>query len=159
MSLEKLDNRKTKIRTYLLAVITALFALTIAPARSRAQITGNLEVNIPFQFHAGNAKLPPGKYVIRMLDDSDLTVMEISSADGSISALFDVDSVQASSEPAKTELIFNKYGNAYYLSKVFDQGNPEGSRVVPSRYEKRESKEAVATEEHVTANHQKQQGA
>jgi hypothetical protein len=45
---------------------------------------------IPFQFRAGNVKFPPGKYVIRMLDDSDLTVMEITRGNRSTSALFEV---------------------------------------------------------------------
>lgn len=40
------------------------------PTKADAQIVGDMEANIPFQFHAGNSKLPPGKYVIHVLDDS-----------------------------------------------------------------------------------------
>jgi hypothetical protein len=134
-----------------------LFALTIYPGEARAQIIGNLEVDVPFQFHAGNVKLPAGKYIIRPLDDSDLTVMEISSADGSISALFDVEDMQANSTPTKSELIFNKYGNSYFLSKLFDEGNPDGSKVLPkSRYEQRMGT-ATAEATHVSAHHRTQQ--
>jgi hypothetical protein len=134
-----------------------VFGLTIYPGNANAQLTGNLEVDIPFAFHAGNAKLPAGKYIIRPMDDSDLTVMEISSADGSISALFDVEDAQANSTPAKSELIFNKYGNNYFLSKLFDEGNPQGSKVVPkSRYEKRMGT-GSAEAAHVSAHHRTQQ--
>ena len=135
-----------------------LFALTVCPSKAHAQIVGNLEVNIPFQFHAGNAKLPPGKYVIRMLDDSDLTVMEITSADGSTSALFEVQEAEANSTPAKSELIFNKYGNRYFLAKLFDEGNPSGSQVLKSAYEKRVSQETAEAQAHVPAQHRRQQG-
>ena len=138
--------------------IALVFALMIYPARAHAQIVGELEVNIPFQFHAGDAKLPPGKYVIRMLDDSDLKVMEISSADGSTSALFYVHPTEASSAPAKSELIFNKYGNRYFLAKVFDEGNPSGSQVAESRYEKRVSQAASEAQAHVPAHHRGKQG-
>src|SRR6201982_3502311 len=96
------------------------FALTIFAGKARAQIIGDLDVNIPFQFHAGNAKFPAGKYRIHMLDDSDLSVMEITSADGSTSALFQVQESEANAAPAKSELIFNKYGNRYFLAKLFD---------------------------------------
>jgi hypothetical protein len=148
---------KVTSRQHLLSLFIALaFALTIYPSKAQAQIVGNLEVNIPFQFHAGNTQLPPGKYVIHMLDDSDLTVMEISSADDSASALFEVQAAEANSAPAQSELIFNKYGNRYFLAKLFDEGNPSGSKVLESRYEKRISKAGTATQEHVSAHHRGQ---
>jgi hypothetical protein len=144
---------------HFLALFVALaFALTIHPSTAHAQIVGDLEVDIPFQFHAGNAKLPAGKYRIRMLDNSDLTVMEISSADDSTSALFQVQEVEVSSQPAKSELIFNKYGDRYFLARLFDEGNPSGSQVVESKYEKRISGQAATAQEHVPASHRKQQG-
>ena len=121
--------------------IALVFALTVHPSKAQAQIVGNLEADIPFQFHAGNTELPPGKYIIHVLDDSDLTIMEISSADGKVSALFDVREAEANSAPARNELIFNKYGNRYFLAKLFDEGNPSGSKVVESRYEKRITRE------------------
>ena len=133
--------------------IALIFALTMYPTRAQAQIIGDLDVSIPFQFHAGSTKLPPGKYVIHMLDNSNLTVMEISSVDGTTSALFDVESEEANSEPAKNELIFNKYGNRYFLAKLFDQENPNGSKVVESRYEKRIGQATAETQEHVPARH------
>jgi hypothetical protein len=83
-------------------------------------------------------------------------VMEISSVDGSTSALFEVEPAQASSTPSKTELIFHRYGNRYFLTKLFDEGSADGSRVAASRYEKGISQE-TASEEHVPAHHRKQQ--
>jgi hypothetical protein len=83
--------------------------------------------------------------------------MEIISVDNSTSALFEVGRTQASSAPAKSELIFNKYGNRYFLAKVFDEGNPAGSQVLESRYEKRMS-EVAESQEHVPAHHQGQAG-
>jgi hypothetical protein len=152
--------RKGARRQYLLPLFIALaFALTIYPGKAKAQIIGDLEVNIPFQFHAGNAKLPAGTYRIHVLDNSDLTIMEISSVDGSISALFQVQDAEANPAPAKSELIFNKYGNRYFLAKLFDESNPSGSQVIESRYEKRISEAASETQAHVAARHRGQQGS
>ncbi len=133
-------------------LIALVFALTMYPTKAKAQITGDLEVDVPFQFHAGNSKLPPGKYFIHVLDNSDLNIMEISSADGATSALFEVRGAEANSAPAKSELIFNKYGNRYFLAKLFDEGNPSGSVVLESRYEKGVQSAAEA-QEHVPARH------
>lgn len=138
--------------------IALVFAFTLYPAKAHAQLQGDIEANIPFQFHAGDAKLPAGNYVIRVQDKSDLMVMEISSADGSTSALFEVGEADAHTSPAKTELVFNKYGNSYYLAMIFDQGNPDGAGVVESRYEKSVSKETASGQEHVPAHHRGQQG-
>lgn len=142
-----------------IAMLAALLcAAALCPAKSEAQITGNLEADIPFQFHAGNAKLPAGKYTIRRLEDSDETVLEISSADGRVSALFNVEPAQANGDPAKSELIFNKYGNRYFLSQLFDEGSTSGSKVVESRYEKRVSQASATGQEHVSAKRRAQQG-
>ena len=149
-------HNNTKSFQMLSFFVALVFALTIHPAKAHAQIVGELEVNIPFQFYAGNAKLPAGKYILHMLDNSDLTTMEISTPDGSTSALFEVQDAEANSAPAKSELIFNKYGNRYFLAKVFDEGNPDGSRVPESRYEKRVSQAAEEAQEHVPTYHQGQ---
>ena len=134
--------------------IALVFALTMYSSKAQAQIIGNLEADIPFQFHAGNTELPPGKYVIHILDNSDLTIMEISSADGKMSALFDVREAEANSTPARDELIFNKYGNRYFLAKLFDKSNADGSAMIESRYEKTIDKATAEAQEHVPARHQ-----
>jgi hypothetical protein len=151
--------RKAARRHHVLSFFIAMvFALVLHPAKVQAQINGNIEVSIPFQFHAGNAKLPPGNYVIHMLDNSDLTIMEISSADGSISALFNVGYAESNPTPTKTELIFNKYGNRYFLTKLFDAGDPNGSELAKSSYEKKASEAAMEAQTHIPAHHQGQQG-
>src|ERR1700739_794896 len=124
-------------RYHLLSLfIAVVFALTMYPTKSQAQIVGDLVADIPFQFHAGNARLPAGKYTIPVLAASDLMLREITSADGSTSALFEVRDREAKSAPGKSELIFNKYGNRYFLEELFEESNPSGSAVLKSAYEK-----------------------
>ena len=141
-------------RYHLLSLfIAVVFALTMYPTKSQAQIIGDLETDVPFQFHVGNTKLPAGKYTIRVVDGSDLMLMEITSADGSTSALFQVLDAEANSAPGKSELIFNKYGNRYFLERLFDESNPSGIAVVKSGYEKRIAQTAAESQEHVAAQH------
>lgn len=96
--------------------------------------------------------------MIHELEGSDLTVMQISSADGKLSALFDVESAQAKTTPEKSELIFNKYGDSYFLSELFDEGNVDGSKLMTSREEKRASKESGADVARIAARHSQQEG-
>jgi hypothetical protein len=149
---------KTGWRTLLPLFLTLGFAMSFWPAKTQAQIIGNLVAEVPFQFHVGNTTLPAGKYLIHQLEGSGLTVMQISSMDGKVSELFNVGPTQAKSEPDKTELIFNKYGDRYFLSEMFDEGNPDGNRLVTSRDEKRASKESGADVARVAAHHANQEG-
>jgi hypothetical protein len=153
------SHKATRRRHLLSLLIGLVFALTIYPIKANAQIIGDLEAKIPFQFHAGNTKFPAGEYRIHVLDNSDLTMMELSSLDGSVSALFQVQDAETNSEPTKSELIFNKYGNRYFLAKLFDEGNRNGSQVSESGYEKKISQQTTLDgQEHVPARHGRQQG-
>ena len=153
MGRRQTSHQRTPARQLVILFIGLVFAVTLFPRKVHAQIVGSMEANIPFAFHVGHTKLPSGKYVIRLLDDSNPSIMEISSEDGSTSALFEVRTAEANSAPAKSELIFNKYGNRYFLAKVFDEGNASGSEVLKSGYEKRLGQETLTGQEHVAARH------
>ena len=147
------QDRITRTR-HLLSLFAALSSTSsLSAMTAHAQFIGGLEVNIPFPFYAGDAKLPPGEYTIHPVDGTDLTVMEIRSADGSASALFEVCDAEANSTPTKSELIFNKYGNRYFLAKLFDEGNPNGSSVDETRYEKKVGQATAEAQAHVPALH------
>jgi hypothetical protein len=150
---------KATRRYHLLASLLALvFAFAIYPTPAHAQIIGGLEANIPFSFYAGNTKLPAGEYRIQVLDNSDLSLMEISRVDGTVSALFQIQDAESNSQPTKSELIFNKYGDRYFLTKLFDQDNRNGSQVIESRYEKRVSQATLEAQEHMPAHRPTQRG-
>jgi hypothetical protein len=136
------------------AHLIVVLALLLTGGIAHAQIIGRIEADIPFPFHAGAAKFPAGKYTIRVEDGSDLSTMEIQSADGKVSALFEVRSAQAQKSPQSTELIFNHYGNRYFLARIFDEGEKAGSAVVDSGYSKKYGASLEAGEtEHVAGRH------
>lgn len=63
--------------------------LLVGTDRAQAQILDQIEVNIPFEFYAGNSRLPAGKYMVKVLDGTYLTVMEIAGVNGHHSAVFE----------------------------------------------------------------------
>jgi hypothetical protein len=80
---------KATIRSYSSPSLVALvFALTINPNKIQAQIFDDVRINVPFQFYAGNTRHPLGEYRIHVLDRWDPTTLQISSADGQTSTLF-----------------------------------------------------------------------
>jgi hypothetical protein len=144
---------------YLLSLLTALvFGFAVHPSTAQAQVADDIEANIPFQFQAGDTTLPAGEYRIHVENDSDLAIMQISSANGRVSAIFQVENADANGTPAKSELVFNKNGDRYFLAQVFEQGSSTGSQVVESSSEKAASQEATQAQEHVQANRRGQKG-
>jgi hypothetical protein len=74
-----------------------------------------LSADIPFNFNFGEATMASGKYTIQMLDN---TVLVIKSAENNKTVMTltrSADGRQASSKPA---LVFNHYGDQYFLSGV-----------------------------------------
>jgi len=133
------------IRSFALPL--SALALLIAPS-ANAQITGEIRANIPFSFYVQDTRLPAGSYTLSMLDDSELQVMQIRSQDGKAAVVFDVDDTRLDSTPSTTELIFHRYGNHEYLSRIFESGSAEGSRVVLIRSAKSMQNDNTKPHEH-----------
>lgn len=136
------------------SLLLGLF-LTFGAAFASAQITHALQVNVPFSFYAGDAKFPAGEYIIRPLQNSDLTMMEITNAEDTHSALIQVRQSEAKTDPKNTEMVFKDFGGQYFLSRLYDGDNPDGARVVTqSSYEKTLSQgKTEGQERHIRAEH------
>jgi hypothetical protein len=95
----------------------AVAAILIAGAsRARADETVLTDLKVPFSFMVGDVRLPAGDYTVReplMGED----VLEIVSADGHHLAL--ASTIPATPDTAdKTELVFQKFGNDFFLSRL-----------------------------------------
>lgn len=130
-----------------LAMVLCGIAWVAVPA-AYGQIEGEIRANVPFNFYVQETKLPAGNYMLRMMEDSDLEVMEIQSEDGKVAVTFPVEASQAKHTPEKTELYFHRYGNNEYLSRIYEAGTSEGSKVILTRSELKLQKHGIKSEEH-----------
>ena len=109
-----------------LAVIS-LFGMLTAPV---VQAQSGMQVaNIPFQFNVGKAVLPAGEYHVKSVNPSTFLIQ---SKDGHQAAVAITIGVSSSKEEDKGKLVFNRYGNQYFLSKVWRAGNREGRELLKS---------------------------
>ena len=88
-------------------------------------------------FEVGNSTLPAGKYDIKVLNNIDPGTLEIRSADGHTTVIFETQSAQAKKTPRKTELVFNKVGDRYFLSQIWLEGSDLGNQLPETKAEKR----------------------
>jgi hypothetical protein len=103
--------------------ILICFCLFIAAATMFAQQMENrqlMKVNIPFQFTVGERVFPAGEYeVTSVLPERSL---RISSTEGNLAAFITVSPLYAQRPSGNDRLVFNRYGNSYFLEEVWTAG-------------------------------------
>ena len=107
-------------------------------ANAQINTIPGIEANIPFAFAVGETTLPAGKYEIKALNYNP-NVLELRSANGRRTVAFETQDVQKreGEGASKTELVFNKVGDQYFLSQVWVAGTATGSELPKSRMQKR----------------------
>ena len=115
-----------------------------------AQITNEVTFDAPFAFYAGNAKMPAGSYTVTQ-PEADDNLLLIEDASGSHSVY--VEYVVASSDTphAQSDVTFNKYGKADFLSLIWVQGENSGMQILPSKAERNAAKAAAAESHSLSA--------
>lgn len=94
----------------------AVLLSTLAPAPADAQ-SGDLRAQIPFAFSVGEKTLPAGQYVVSRTSPFVLLVR----GDQGGSIVLGEQRRSRSSE--ETRLVFHRYGDAYYLRRVYFGGH------------------------------------
>jgi hypothetical protein len=113
-------------------LMLSLFVM-LAAGSVYAQSDLRLKVNIPFEFSVGNEALPAGEYTVRQMFQG---VLVIQNADRSASKIFSTRDARARETPHKSLLVFHRYGDEYFLSKIWTIGNDNGREILKSRAEK-----------------------
>ena len=104
--------------------IAAGFLLLAGVQQAGAQVIDQVEFTTTFPFTVGYAHVPAGTYTIR--PDSDTTgILELSGAH--VGVLFATDNKEAPKPSAKSEIVFQRYGNGYVLKDVFIEGSTTGA--------------------------------
>ena len=98
-----------------------------------AQGSQTLTVQVPFGFHVGNSVLPAGGYTVYTEGPSH--ILRLRSDDFKSSVMIQTNSVEKLKAPSQGMLVFNKYGDEYFLSQVWKPGINTGSELRKVRRE------------------------
>jgi hypothetical protein len=116
-------------------VMAGMMALTAMASTRVAQAQQPLVVNIPFDFVAGNTQMPAGEYSVKTSGPTSTTIL-IARNDSAASAFINTNAAVASEPKTESNLIFNRYGDRYFLSQVWTAGNACGRQLLKSTREK-----------------------
>jgi len=109
--------------------MTSLLLLSLTVAAQVVEAQEPVIVNIPFEFVAGKLTLPPGEYRVEKLEQGSAAVL-IHRAQSSASFMVMTLPAQANKPQSKSKLVFNRYGNRYFLSQYWSAGSSSG-RLLP----------------------------
>jgi hypothetical protein len=115
-----MKNTLKNIAFHSLVVLTLLFS--VSAGRAFAQTVDRMSFKIPFEFHVGNARFAPGDYEMQTRVNQDPLLFKLRSVENNSTVLFYTLSAMSAREPETSQLIFSRYGNEYFLRKVWREG-------------------------------------
>jgi len=125
---------KKHLRT-LAPVCAGFFFAAMGAVWMSAQITNQIHAHINHSFMIGDKTLPPGNYTFRIEGNSDQGVMTAQNEHGDNVAQFNVRQSIDNHRPKHSELVFKRYGNTEFLSKVYEGGSRNGVAVTETSKE------------------------
>jgi hypothetical protein len=115
--------------------MTGLIALTMLASTRVARAQDSLVVTVPFDFVAGSTKLPAGEYSIKVSGPQQVLFV-IQRTSREVVAMLNTNATLATAPQSESKIVFNHYGDRYFLAQVWTAGNPRGRQLLKSEREK-----------------------
>jgi hypothetical protein len=126
--------KKQSLRIFLMFGLFAILGASNAQAQTVAR---EQTANIPFSFIVGDKTFAAGSYEIALVNPRiDPSPIVIKSEDGRARRIVLTTSVLAAKAQKSSRLVFNRYGNQYYLAQVWTQSDLAGLEIPKSRSER-----------------------
>jgi hypothetical protein len=115
-------------------LIRNLSVALLAASSMFAQEPQKLIARVPFGFHVGKATLPPGQYMV--FPEGNPIVLRVMSRDATMNIRALAQAAEKRTMPTEGKLVFIRYGDEYFLSEVWRQGDTSGNVLPKSRRER-----------------------
>ena len=116
--------------TVLIAFVLGLSAAIQAQSAPEPLVQS---LQVPFDFMAGGVSLPAGQYDVLQVGGPDLIMLR--SNDGRAIAMVQVIPLSTDPQHSTDKLVFNKYGDKYFLSEVWTTKGAHVHQCLKSRTE------------------------
>jgi hypothetical protein len=130
----------------IVSLALGFLALGLLPRAVSAQ-ANVVTIDIPFDFMVKDTKFPAGTYKITKVEKMS---HRISNLKGDQSVMFITEATTNPTRVASFTLVFNVYGDQYYLSKFFHQGQTSGYLIPQTAAEKELAQKGPVTTKTVT---------
>lgn len=119
--------------------VATLAAVLAAPLAAQ---TSRVTARVPFEFMVAGQSMPAGDYSVQRAGSSVSSAIQVSSASASVVTLVMNSTASRKEQTGQALLIFHRYGDQYFLSRIVDGYQDTGVEIPTSRNEKELSKTA-----------------
>jgi hypothetical protein len=112
--------KEIHVKTSFIRTLAILVGATLGPICLMAQ-SSTMTVKIPFDFTVGSTSFTAGDYTLRPQLAHD--VLSLQSADDRSAIMALTLEVQSTKRVLQATLVFNRYGDRYFLSQVWSPGH------------------------------------
>lgn len=128
------------MKKQILSIVATLTLLIPMSIIGFAGLSGTVRADIPFDFIVGNKEFKAGKYSVGRLSASNNNgTLIIRSEDDDAVATYNVINATDNGD-SQARMIFRRYGNQYFLAKVFDGQSGQGAEFLKSKAEREAAK-------------------
>jgi hypothetical protein len=113
-----------------LAIASAVIALAYV-STANAQ---SMRVSVPFGFRAAGQSLPAGTYKVELSQQNQRVTL--TQLEGNAGCFAPIRAYTAPSATEQAKLVFNRYGNSYFLTRVSAAGSSRAAELFSSRDER-----------------------
>lgn len=119
------------MKKQVLRVVVTLSVIVTLAVAGFAALHNKVKASVPFAFTVNGKTLPAGQYTVAPSNNGNVLTISNAETKQGVVVIAQVCEVGADSKP---QLIFNRYGNQYFLAKIV--GQTSGNELMKSKAER-----------------------
>jgi methionine-rich copper-binding protein CopC len=146
--------KRNLLKAFTMLMLLVVLSLASAVASAQTPAANKVVASVPFEFSVGYKTMPAGDYSVQIIATANDALM-IKNADSSVSALRLSEATSREKDKSHARLIFNRYGDKYFLSEVWNGVDKVGRRLIKSDDERAAEADANANREAAHASYER----
>lgn len=118
-------------------VIACFLAFSLTPPAAATSFGFRIKADIPFDFQVGKKKMPKGDYTIESVGQGGTVLIRREKGGKAVNVMTVVDKY---TDKHKSKLVFRRYGDQYFLARIWDGSSETVLKIEKSGAEKKVAK-------------------
>ena len=118
------------VASTILSLVVTLMVKSVS-----AQSSHYFRVIVPFEFEISDKRFPAGEYIVRRVSSDRPQWLAITSVNAQTRQTVLTHKIRNGTLQSESKLVFRRYGDQYFLSQIWEDGDTDGHELPRSRGE------------------------